>query len=55
MKASVCVEIIDYRVQVARLVPITKSPYEEYIESSLIIPVNNSGWQRQKPNKKLKK
>ena len=44
VKSGVAVEITEHGVPVARIVPITKSLYEEYIEAGLIIPATNPDW-----------
>ena len=45
-------EITEHGVPVARLVPITKSLYEEYIAAGLITPAENPEWQpTNKPTK----
>lgn len=44
VKSGVAVEITEHGVPIARLVPITKSLYEEYIEAGLIIPATNPDW-----------
>lgn len=44
VKDGVVIEITEHGVPIARLVPITKSLYEEYIEAGLIIPAENSDW-----------
>ena len=44
VKDGAAVEITEHGVPVARLVPITKSLYEEYIESGLIVPAENPDW-----------
>ncbi len=44
VKAGMAIEITEHGVPVARLVPITKSLYEEYIETGLIIPAKNPDW-----------
>ena len=41
VKDGLVIEITEHGVPVARLVPITKSLYEEYIEAGLIIPAKN--------------
>lgn len=41
VKAGLVIEITEHGVPVARLVPITKSLYEEFIEAGLIIPARN--------------
>ena len=44
VKDGVAVEITEHGVPIARLVPITKSLYEEYIEAGLIIRAENPDW-----------
>lgn len=44
VKNGVVVEITEHGVPVARLVPIKKSLYEEFVEAGLIIPAVNSDW-----------
>jgi len=44
VKSGVVVEITEHGVPVARLVPIKKSLYEEYIEAGLIVPASNPDW-----------
>lgn len=52
VKDGVAVEITEHGVPIARLVPITKSLYEEYIEAGLIIRAENPDWRpRTKPIK----
>lgn len=41
VKEGAIIEITEHGVPIARLVPITKSLYEEYIEAGLIIPAKN--------------
>ena len=41
VKEGATIEITEHGIPVARLVPITKSPYEEYLESGRIIPARN--------------
>lgn len=47
-------EITEHGVPVARLTPITKSLYEEYIEAGLIIPAENPITHFEMPTFKLK-
>ena len=47
-------EITEHGVPVARLVPITKSLYEEYIAAGLIIPAENPITHFEMPTFKLK-
>jgi prevent-host-death family protein len=44
VKDGVAVEITEHGVPIARLVPITKSLYEEYIEAGLIVRAENPDW-----------
>ena len=44
VKNGIVVEITEHGVPVARLVPIKKSLYEEYIEAGLIVPAVNPDW-----------
>jgi prevent-host-death family protein len=54
VKDGAVFEITEHGVPVARLVPITKSLYEEYIEAGLIIPAENPDWRFTVPTFKLK-
>ena len=54
VKDGMVFEITEHGVPVARLVPITKSLYEEYIEAGLIIPAENPDWRFTAPTFKLK-
>jgi prevent-host-death family protein len=54
VKDGVVFEITEHGVPVARLVPITKSLYEEYIAAGLIIPAENPDWRFTAPTFKLK-
>jgi len=54
VKDGVVFEITEHGVPVARLVPITKSLYEEYIAAGLIIPAENPNWRFTVPTFKLK-
>ena len=45
VKDGAIIEITEHGVPVARISPITKSLYEEYIESGLIKPARNPNWQ----------
>jgi prevent-host-death family protein len=54
VKDGAVVEITEHGVPVARLVPITKSLYEEYIAAGLIIPAENPTTQFNPPTFKLK-
>ena len=44
VKNGIAFEITEHGIPVARLVPITKSLYEEYIAAALIIPAENPDW-----------
>ena len=54
VKDGMVFEITEHGVPVARLVPITKSLYEEYIAAGLIIPAENPDWRFTVPTFKLK-
>ena len=54
VKDGTVIEITEHGVPVARLVPITKSLYEEYIAAGLIIPAENPDWRFEMPTIKLK-
>lgn len=54
VKDGVVFEITEHGVPVARLVPITKSLYEEYIAAGLIIPAENPITHFEVPTFKLK-
>ncbi len=54
VKEGISVEITEHGVPVARLIPITKSLYEEYIAAGLIIPAENPITQFKMPTFKLK-
>ena len=54
VKDGLVIEITEHGVPVARLVPITKSLYEEYIEAGLIIPAKNPTTHFDMPTFKLK-
>ena len=54
VKDGVVIEITEHGVPVARLVPITKSLYEEYLAAGLIIPAENPDWRFTAPTYKLK-
>ena len=54
VKAGSIVEITEHGVPVARLVPIARSLYEEYIEAGLIIPAINPDKNFKTPVFKLK-
>ncbi len=44
VKEGTVFEITEHGVPVARLLPITKSLYEEYLAAGLIIPAENPDW-----------
>jgi prevent-host-death family protein len=44
VKDGAIIEITEHGVPVARILPITKSLYEEYIEIGLIKPARNPDW-----------
>jgi antitoxin (DNA-binding transcriptional repressor) of toxin-antitoxin stability system len=44
VKAGAIIEITEHGVPVARLAPITRSLYDEYIASGLIKPAVNPDW-----------
>ena len=54
VKDGLVIEITEHGVPVARLVPITKSLYEEYLEAGLIIPAKNPTTHFDTPTFKLK-
>lgn len=54
VKDGTVIEITEHGVPVARLVPITKSLYKEYIAAGLIIPAENPDWRFEMPTIKLK-
>ncbi len=54
VKDGAVFEITEHGVPVARLVPITKSLYEEYIAAGLIIPAENPITHFEVPTYKLK-
>ena len=54
VKDGAVFEITEHGVPVARLVPITKSLYEEYIAAGLIIPAENPDWRFEMQTIKLK-
>ena len=53
VKAGQVIEITEHGVAVAKLVPINKSTYEEYLEAGLIIPAANPDHTFDIPSKKL--
>lgn len=54
VKEGATIEITEHGVPVARLVPITKSLFEEYLAAGLIIPAENPDWCFEMPTIKLK-
>lgn len=54
VKDGLVIEITEHGVPVARLVPITKSLYKEYLEAGLIIPAKNPTTHFDMPTFKLK-
>ena len=44
VKAGAIIEITEHGIPVARLAPIKRSLYDEYIESGLIKPAENPDW-----------
>ena len=54
VKDGVVFEITEHGIPVARLVPITKSLYEEYVAAGLIIPAENPITRFEVPTYKLK-
>ena len=54
VKEGAVFEITEHGVPVARLIPITKSLYEEYIAAGLIIPAQNPITRFEMPTFKLK-
>ena len=54
VKDGAVIEITEHGVPVARLVPITKSLYQEYIAAGIIIPAENPNWRFDMPGIKLK-
>jgi len=55
VKEGETIEITEHGVPVAHLVPITKSLYEEYLESGRIIPVRNPNHVFKVPKGKISK
>ena len=53
VKAGQVIEITEHGVAVAKLVPISKSTYEEYLEAGLIIPAANPDHTFDIPSKRL--
>ena len=54
VKAGAIIEITEHGVPVARLAPITRSLYEEYIASGLIKPAENPDWRPHPGRVKIK-
>ena len=54
VKAGAIIEITEHGVPVARLAPITRSLYDEYIASGLIKPAENPDWQPHPGRVKIK-
>ena len=53
VKDGAIIEITEHGVPVARILPIAKSLYEEYIESGLIKPARNPDWRPTKNPAKI--
>ena len=53
VKDGAIIEITEHGVPVARILPITKSLYDEYIESGLIKPARNPDWRPTKNPAKI--
>ncbi len=53
VKEGAIIEITEHGVPVARISPITKSLYDEYIESGLIKPARNPDWRPTKNPAKI--
>ena len=53
VKAGAIIEITEHGVPVARLAPIKRSLYDEYIESGLIKPARNPDWRPTKNPAKI--
>ena len=53
VKDGAIIKITEHGVPVARISPITKSLYEEYIESGLIKPARNPDWRPTKNPAKI--
>jgi len=53
VKDGAIIEITEHGVPVARISPITKSLYDEYIESGLIKPARNPDWRPTKNPAKI--
>ena len=54
VKDGSVVEITEHGIPVARLVPIAKSLYEEFVEAGFITPASNPEWRPTKSPVKLK-
>jgi prevent-host-death family protein len=54
VKSGAIIEITEHGVPVARLTPIKRSLYEEYLESGLIKPALNPNWHPTKHPVKIK-
>jgi prevent-host-death family protein len=54
VKAGAIIEITEHGVPVARLAPITRSLYDEYIASGLIKPAANPDWRPHPGRVKIK-
>ena len=54
VKAGAIIEITEHGVPVARLAPIKRSLYDEYIESGLIKPAENPDWRPHPGRVKIK-
>jgi prevent-host-death family protein len=54
VKSGAIIEITEHGVPVARLTPIKRSLYEEYLESGLIKPALNPNWRPTKNPVKIK-
>jgi len=54
VKAGAIIEITEHGVPVARLAPITRSLYDEYIASGLIKPAENPDWRPHPGRVKIK-
>lgn len=54
VKSGAIIEITEHGVPVARLTPIKRSLYEEYLESGLIKPALNPNWRPTKHPVKIK-
>ena len=53
VKAGAIIEITEHGIPVARLAPIKRSLYDEYIESGLIKPAENPDWRPTKNTVKI--